>query len=168
MGNSLTVRQLRPDDWQLFARLRLECLGTAPEAFASRYETWQHATPEQWRSRLLDVPANWAAMAGSTPIGLISGSLDGDGSAELMSMYVSPTGRGRGTGDLLISTMVGWSGRQPGVHRVGLGVYENNDRAQKLYLRNGFSFDAPATGNPAAERRMTRWLQSPSGAYVNR
>ncbi|GAB3274792.1 GNAT family N-acetyltransferase [Kineosporia babensis] len=154
MGPTFTVRQLSPDDWEEFARVRLECLQRAPEAFASRYESWVDAPQEQWRQRLQNVAGNWLALNGDIPVGLISCSLPGDGSAQLMSLYVSAAARGQGVGDILVQTVLDWSGSQPGVNRVELGVFEDNLSAQRLYLRHGFEFTAPATGQPRAERAM--------------
>jgi ribosomal protein S18 acetylase RimI-like enzyme len=158
MGSTITVRRLSPDDWEEFARVRLECLKRAPEAFISRYESWVDAPQEQWRQRLRDVAGNWMALDGDVPVGLISCSLPGGGSAQLMSMYVSAAARGQGAGDILVRTVVGWAGSQPGVNRVGLGVFEDNLPAQRLYLRHGFDFTAPATGQPRAERAMVLQL----------
>ncbi len=43
MSGDVTIQRVFPDDWQLFARVRLAALREAPQAFASRYETWAEA-----------------------------------------------------------------------------------------------------------------------------
>lgn len=158
MSEDVTVQRVFPDDWPLFARVRLAALREAPQAFATKYETWADASEDQWRMRLITVPANWVARRGEEALGLIAGSLPGPDHAVLMSMWVSPAARGRGVSDLLVTTMLGWARSNPGLERVELEVYEHNRSAQNLYRRHGFVFTTPETGEPGNERRMALQL----------
>ena len=70
--------------------------------------------------------------------GMASGvRTDQDGLVELISMYVTPLGRGRGVGDHLVQAVERWA-RLVGAQTLRLGVVEGNEHAWALYQRNGF------------------------------
>ncbi len=158
MSGDVTIQRVFPDDWQMFARVRLAALREAPQAFASRYETWAEAPEDQWRMRLTTIAANWVAVRNEQGVGLIGGSLPEPDRADLMSMWVSPAVRGQGVSDLLVQTMLEWARSQPGLKRVELEVYEHNRAAQNLYQRHGFAFTTAETGDPKNELRMALTL----------
>jgi GNAT superfamily N-acetyltransferase len=104
---------LSPDDWPVWRRLRLAALAEAPEAFGSRLADWQGEgdRAERWRDRLaLPGSYNLVALLDDQPVGMASGvPADEPGVAELISMWVSPTARGRGVGDRLIQEIEKWA-----------------------------------------------------------
>ena len=57
--------------------------------------------------------------------------------AELVSMWVAPAGRGRGVGNALVERAIDWAG-EAGYPRIELWVARGNDTAERLYLRSGF------------------------------
>jgi ribosomal protein S18 acetylase RimI-like enzyme len=137
----IELRVLTPDDWPLWRELRLAALAEAPRAFGSRLADWQGAGDrvERWRARLA-IPGshNLVVLLDGRPAGMASGVPgDEDGTAELISMWVSPAARGRGVGDRLIGEVESWARRVP-VRLLRLAVAPDNDAALNLYLRNGF------------------------------
>lgn len=68
---------------------------------------------------------------------------DTPGTSELMSMWVSPTVRGQGAGDLLIADVERWA-RAHHLNTLRLAVFPTNTAALTLYQRAGFT--------PAGER----------------
>jgi ribosomal protein S18 acetylase RimI-like enzyme len=62
---------------------------------------------------------------------------DEPGVVELISMWVSPTARGRGVGDRLIQEVENWS-RQGQAKVLRLSVMRGNKAAERLYRRCGF------------------------------
>ncbi|MET7887488.1 GNAT family N-acetyltransferase [Streptomyces avermitilis] len=136
--------------------MRLTALSQDPEAYESALRDWSGAgdTEERWRGRLTDVPFNAVLTEGGSPAGMVSVTApDGDGLAELISLWVPPHARGRGAGDTAVRAALEWAGRQRGVHQVGLGVRPGNDRAVALFARNGFT---RARVDEGGELRMTR------------
>ena len=154
----VVTRRLGPDDWEAWRSVRLRALADSPAAFDSRLADWIDASDDRWRSRMVDVPLNVLALIDDDPVGQVGATVgDAADSIELISMWVSPTARGRGVGDALIDAVTEWGvGRGAGV--VGLCVMKANDAARRLYERHGFRFDG--VGACDDQLRMTRSLAS--------
>lgn len=92
------------------------------------------------------------------PVGIAAG---GDssyrGAAALTSLWVDPAARGKGAGDLLVTTVVEWA-RRAGYEQVVLWVAEGNDHAERLYERNGFARTGELMRDPQSEFEMGRRL----------
>lgn len=162
----IALRVLTVDDWGAWREMRLQALAEAPGAFGSTRAEWQGAgdTEERWRKRLSDVPFNALASIEEEPAGMVSATApDEAGTADLISMWVTPSARGRGVGDALIHAVLAWAKRQ-GARRIALDVVASNEPATALYLRNGFTFvdEVPACGK--CERRMARTIGPASPA----
>ena len=167
----LEIRELSPDEWEIWRRLRLDALAEAPYAFGSRLADWQgeNDREERWRSRL-GIPGsfNVVAVLDDQPVGMASGVPTTDDSViELISMWVAPAARGRGVGDALVQEVEQW-GTGTGAQVVRLCVAEGNRAASELYQRNGFRFtgdlgDLMADG-VGRERVMAKQLQPATAA----
>ncbi|WP_327141055.1 GNAT family N-acetyltransferase [Nocardia sp. NBC_01327] len=149
----IEVRELRPDDWQMWRRLRQEALSDAPAAFGSTLAEWTGPgdTEGRWRARLTDVPFNVIVWWRGIPAGMVGAYVDEEGTVELISMWVAPFARGRGVADAAVSAVLDWAGGRA----VGLSVKVDNQAAIKLYRRHGFA-DAGRSPDDAGERRMLR------------
>jgi ribosomal protein S18 acetylase RimI-like enzyme len=66
----------------------------------------------------------------------------GETEVELISMWVSPAGRGRGVGDALVTEIERWA-RGAGARALRLAVVPDNPHAIHLYERSAFA----ATGD---------------------
>jgi GNAT superfamily N-acetyltransferase len=159
----IELHVLTPDDWTAWRDLRLAALADAPYAFASQLSDWQGVGEERWRARL-KVPGshNIVAVLDDQRVGMASGMPTAEaGVVELTSMWVSPTARGRGVGDHLVSAVELWA-RRSGVSVLKLGVLPGNEFAADLYHRNGFVETGEMGGSDAArrERLMTRAIHS--------
>lgn len=120
---------------------KVEALAEAPYAFGSRLADWQGEgnRAERWRDRLpLHGSYNVVALLDEQPVGMASGvPADEPGVVELISMWVSPTARGRGVGDRLIQEVEKWA-RQGQAKVLRLCVMQGNEVAERLYQRCGF------------------------------
>ncbi len=176
------VREVTADDWQLMRDVRLAALAEAPHAFGSTYAREAAFTEERWRARIGErsvtffaqedsagtVPADAGAgtapastaPASTAPAGL-AGVYVEDGAAELVSMWVRPSARGRGVGEALVEAAAAWA-RGHGFGALFLWVTESNAPAVRLYERCGFSptgGSQPLPSDPAQpEIRMRRAL----------
>ena len=142
LARMIEMRVLTPDDWPLWRALRHAALAEAPYAFGSTLADWQGDGDREarWRARLEPPSHNVITFLGGEPVGMASGMpAEDDGVAELISMWVSPTGRGRGVGDALVQEVVRWA-RSVGSVAVRLDVSDGNDAAARLYRRNGFAY----------------------------
>jgi GNAT superfamily N-acetyltransferase len=137
------IREVGADGWQAMRDIRLAALRDAPDAFASTYEREAAFAEADWQRRISG-GGNFLAYApelGTAPAAIVGGFQAAPGTIELVSLWVRPHARGRGIGQVLIETVIGWA-RARGSSRVHLWVAENNHHARLLYERCGFSLTA--------------------------
>jgi ribosomal protein S18 acetylase RimI-like enzyme len=151
------LRVLSDDDWTLWRELRLAALAEAPYAFGATLAGWQDASEEQWRDRLR-IPGgrDLVAYLDDDPVGMASGVPAGDDTIEIISVWVSPAGRGHGIGDALIGALAGWAA-ESGATVVRLSVRPANAAAIRLYERASFLHIGPSDDDPneiLMERRL--------------
>jgi GNAT superfamily N-acetyltransferase len=166
------IRILEEDDWRLYREVRLAALREAPEAFGSTLARERVFTEETWRGRLAPRSVFLAEREGEPRglIGVVPADSPDPGAparlAEFVSMWVNPSARGRGVGDLLIRSALRWAHDQ-GYSDVGLWVTEHNHHAERLYTRHGFQRTgavAPVRdGEPQLEFAMSRSTKEQSG-----
>lgn len=159
-GSLLEVVSVRPvtaEAWSLWRLLRRQALTESPEAFGTTLAEWSGDgdTEHRWRERLHDVPVNLVAEDAGMPVGMVSVTAAVDGQAEVISMWVAPQARGRGTGEALLRAAISRAATAGATH-VALNVRVGNARAVGLYCRVGFTDVGWATAPdaPHAERRM--------------
>jgi GNAT superfamily N-acetyltransferase len=132
-----SVRRVAPDQWLVYREVRLAALADSPSAFSTTLAEATEVTEEGWRRRLTD-GACFIASADGPPVGLAAGFAEDDAAAELISMWVAPPWRGRGVADQLVAAVAAWAG-DAGFVQLRLWVADGNDRAERLYARNGFA-----------------------------
>jgi RimJ/RimL family protein N-acetyltransferase len=145
-----------PDGWELWREMRLAALADAPLAFASTLAEWSGPadTEHRWRGRLEGVALNLVLTCDDEPVGMVSATAPDDvHPAELISMWVAPTGRGRGAGDEAIRQVVAWVRENFPTSDIELSVKTNNRHAIRLYARHGF-VDAGPSPYGSDERLM--------------
>lgn len=136
----IDVQAVGPDDWKAWRELRLAALSEAPYAFGSQLQDWIDAPEERWRERL-SAPGAYQVIASidGVPAGMAGGFPEDDPrTAELVSMWVAPLGRGKGVGNALMAAIEDWA-RGTGATVLKLSVVPGNDPAHNLYLRSGFT-----------------------------
>ncbi|GIF73653.1 GNAT family N-acetyltransferase [Asanoa siamensis] len=142
------LRVVSDDDWRLWRDLRLAALAEAPYAFGSTLADWQHAGEDQWRDRLrIPGARDLVAYVDDSPVGMASGVPAGPATIEIISVWVSPAGRGRGVGDALIGTLVAWAAEERSAG-ARLSVRPTNTQAIRLYERAGFIHVGPNPDDP--------------------
>jgi GNAT superfamily N-acetyltransferase len=135
----VVVRETITADWQALRDIRLEALRDYPAAFGSTYAREVGRDEAQWRGWSSGGGMFLAYLPGvGEPAGLAGGYQPDAHTVELVSMYVRPGARGRGVGEALVATVIGWAGARDaaGVH---LWVTETNAHARALYERCGFA-----------------------------
>ena len=120
---------------------KVAACGLGRGAVCVRLADWQGDgdRTERWRDRL-ELPGSYnvVALLEEQPVGMASGvPADEPGVVELISMWVSPTARGRGVGDRLIQAVEQWA-RQGQAKVLRLSVMRGNEAAERLYQRCGF------------------------------
>lgn len=152
----IEIRVVGAEDWRIWRRVRLAALAGAPRAYRTRLAEWQGDGDREhrWRARL-DIPGarDLLALHHGEPVGIASG-VPGpeDTAARVISMWVDPSARGLGVGDLLLTTVERWAA-ECGYTTLRLGVFADNEPAIALYRRNGFEFE---TGPGEGAERFQR------------
>jgi ribosomal protein S18 acetylase RimI-like enzyme len=158
-----TIRPLTEDQWPEWRVLRLAALAADPDAFGSTLADWSGPGDDEsrWRERLSGVALNLVADLEGEAVGMASATLQVDGTAEVLSMWVAPSARGRGVGDALMVAALQWA-RENDAERVALDVRHGNRAAIALYVRHDFRDVgwASGPGDPHPERRMVLDLAS--------
>ena len=142
----IRVDRIREGEADLLRDLRLASLADSPGAFASTYEREVGFDPDEWERRASASSSGRAAAAffardeaGDVVglVGVFESRLD-PRTAELVSMWVSPSARGQGVGVVLVERAIEWA-REAGYARVDLWVARGNDIAERLYAQRGFT-----------------------------
>src|SRR3954452_24105404 len=157
MRRVIEVRELTPDDWQLWRAMRRAALAEAPAAFGSTLAQWSGPgdSEERWRARLSGVPLNLVLTKDGEPAGMVSATApSAHRTVELISLWVAPSARGHGLADAALSRVLQWA-RAEHAADVVLSVRADNHPAMALYRRHGFTDAGPSPDDPA-ERLMRR------------
>jgi GNAT superfamily N-acetyltransferase len=149
------IVRLGPEDWERLRRVRLRALRDAPLAFGSTLDETAARPREVWVSQLRELPT-WVAATSHADVGLVRGGRDHDAPtrAWLLSMWVAPEARGRGVGDALVRSVVGWA-RDAGFVELRLEVGDLNAPAIQLYARHGFVPTGATSALPPPREHVT-------------
>jgi len=146
------VARLTESDWQLFAGVRLRALTDSLGANDPQFQQEVAFTAAQWRRRLRD-HAQFAALIGNRPVGLIGAQLENAGTVYLYSLWLDPVARGHGLARPLVAAAVDWA-RDCRARTVTLRVAAENAVARAVYESLGFTLTAAETCGPRSEVAM--------------
>ena len=139
------VRRFSADEWRVYRDLRLRALADSPDAFGSTLAEETDRPDAEWARRLAsgaDSETNLPVVAEvqGEPIGLAWGRIDTSNLdvAVLYQMWVAPTHRGVGAGQMLLRAVVAWA-RGQNASFLDLGVTCGDSPARRLYERAGFT-----------------------------
>lgn len=133
----VTVRRVRPKEWQQFRALRLRALADAPFAFARSREEEDRRPEEDWRSAARTPifvairDGQWVGMAGCYVE-------ETEATAVVWGMWVAPEARRGGLGRRLLEAVLDWA-RSEGCGRARLSVTDINVGAGEFYRGAGFT-----------------------------
>jgi RimJ/RimL family protein N-acetyltransferase len=154
--NTSRVTRLTESDWRAFAELRLQALYDSLGPHDPQVLEESSFTAAQWRRRLR-AHAQFAAGVDDRPGGVFGAQREHADSVYLYSLWLEPSARGQGLGQLLVSAAVDWA-RAQRVRTVTLRVDVANAAARGVYEALGFSL-ASHVGDekksPAAELTMS-------------
>jgi RimJ/RimL family protein N-acetyltransferase len=134
------VARLTESDWRVFAVIRLRALCDALGERDPQYQKEVAFTAAQWRRRLRD-HAQFAALVGDRPVGLIAAQRENPDRVYLYSLWLDPVARGQGFARPLVAAAVDWA-RDQRVSTITLRVASDNSAARAVYRSLGFA-DVP-------------------------
>ncbi|PIE27918.1 MAG: GNAT family N-acetyltransferase [Micrococcales bacterium] len=140
MTEDITVRVLRPEEWQRYKDVRLTALRESPEAFVADYDVEVGYDDEMWRNRM-PRSARLLAESGGQAVGVASvGDSEGDDGkviAKLFGLWVAPALRGAGVAAALVRAGARTAATQ-GHTQLGYWVGSGNGRAVAFAVSFGF------------------------------
>jgi ribosomal protein S18 acetylase RimI-like enzyme len=147
------VARLTESDWRVFAGVRLRALTDSLGENDPQYRQESAFTAAQWRRRLRD-HAQFAALIGSRPVGLIGAQQEDPETVYLYSLWLDPAARGHGLARPLVAAAVDWARRRR-ARTVTLRVAADNAVARGVYESLGFSIAVAETASPRGEVAMS-------------
>lgn len=140
----LEILDLPPEQWRPYRELRLESLRTDPQAFGASYQENAERPDAWWRHRLEEAAEgrrSWLLFARAE--GRLAGMIgayarEGEDSAELISMFVTPALRGQGVAKALVATLLQRLREAGPFRQVTLAVNAEQHAACALYQACGF------------------------------
>jgi len=147
------VARLTEADWRVFAGVRLRALTDSLGERDPQYQQEAAFTAAQWRRRLRD-HAQFAALIGNRPVGLIGAQLESAETVYLYSLWLDPAARGHGLARSLVAAAVDWA-RDRRARTVTLRVAADNAVARGVYESLGFIRTAAETRGPRGEVAMS-------------
>jgi RimJ/RimL family protein N-acetyltransferase len=145
--------RLTESDWQVFAVVRLRALTDSLGESDPQYQQEAAFTAAQWRRRLRD-HAQFAALIGNQPVGLIGAQQENAETVYLYSLWLDRTARGHGLARPLVTAAVDWA-RERRARTVTLRVSADNAVAIGVYESLGFTLVAAETHGPRDEIAMS-------------
>ena len=144
MINTPKIQRFAPQEWNIYKDLRLRALADSPDAYCRTLAEEQDRSDAEWSSRLASgADSGWdlplVAKVDTEPIGLAWGRIDRNNPdvANLFQMWVAPSHRRLGIGQMLLETVIAWaSGKN--VCYLDLGAAFDDSPAMRLYTRAGF------------------------------
>ncbi len=160
------VRTVSEDDWAALRSIRLKALADSPSSFGSTFAREQAFTEELWRERARGSATTrlFLATKERAAIGVAGVFDEGDGSVQLVSVWVSPEHRCRGVGRALTTAALRFAAER-GFVIVRLWVTDGNATARALYEQLGFTPTGkrqPLPSDPALEEHELELRQSPT------
>lgn len=155
VADGIHLHRVTEQDWAGHRELRLQMLRDAPDHFWTTLSDVEGLGEQEWRDSLGRVDHVQARRADHTVVGglgLLSEAYDVGlelpaDAVHLVAMYVVPSARGSGVGDLLLA-----GAKELAAHldrpRILLEVTSSNEAAIALYERNGFRFTGSTTPHP--------------------
>ncbi len=147
------VARLTEAEWQVFAGVRLRALTDSLGENDPQYQQEVTFTAAQWRRRLRE-HAQFAALVGDRPVGLIGAQLESAETVYLYSLWLDPTARGHGLARPLVAAAVDWA-RDRRVRTVTLRVAAENAVARGVYESLGFTVTSADIRGPQNEVAMS-------------
>lgn len=136
---TVVIRAVSEDDWPTLRDVRLRALADAPTSFGTTLGQAAEFTEERWRDRARGSATSrqFLAFLDGEAVGIAGLFDEGEGSAQLVSVWVRPDHRRRGVARALTRAALDFAAAA-GMARVTLWVTEGNASARRLYEGLGF------------------------------
>ena len=149
------IRRIRQDEGSPLRAFRLRAFAEAPDAFGTTLAEAERRPLTYWDDRARQDAVSGTstvllAVEGDSWCGMVGAVVEptSPDTAELISMFVAPECRRRGTAQALLDTVVQWA-RARGAAHLHLWVTTANTPARSLYTRAGFNATGQTQRHPS-------------------
>ena len=141
--NNMEIRELVPDDWEIFRNIRLFALKTEPGKFSSNYTLESGFSEQEWRGRLSGPVRAYFGLFDNDRIVGITGVVRVNQDMEssdvvLVASFLKPEYRRQGLSRMFYQARLDWAAKQPGVKNVLVSHRESNIASQRANQAFGF------------------------------
>jgi len=159
----MKIRQLIPDEWEMYRDIRLESLRVEPDAFMSKHEDEASRSEADWRKRVSSTTSPFSiklfAVENERAAGMAGLFQDRDGKdsdiVNVFGVYVSPDYRGKGISSQLLAELIRLADEVDGVKIIRLTVKKTQLPAISLYQKYGFKTVSDSEENPSYLMELT-------------
>jgi GNAT superfamily N-acetyltransferase len=136
VSGDLLIRELHPDEWQLFRDFRLAALQATPGVYGTRYEEAVGRSEEQWRNTVRGASNQSFGLFDRGKLVAITSVFtwaeDASGeTAILASSFILDTHRGRGLSRMLYDARLEWIRARAHFKRVVVGHRLSNEASRR-------------------------------------
>ncbi len=136
----MTITQLPPNRWKEYKNLRLEAVQNSPQSFLATVQETLAEKDSEWESKINNM--FFAVSETDELVGMAGCYRDSKQKlnhvANIVSVYVTPSYRGKGVGRKLLEAVIAHAKNSPGVTKLQLGVITTQVEAYTLYTSLGF------------------------------
>ncbi len=141
------IRELKPEDAELFQKSRLEALQNSPTAFGASYEDEVNLPTSFYSDRIkISTSIYFAAFENDRIVGTVclitNERVKTRHRATVVSVYVYPECRGQGVGKMLMSAVIEKAKEMGFIEQIELTVVTSEEPALALYKKMGFEIYA--------------------------
>lgn len=139
---NVVVKELPPEKWEEYKRIRLEALKNEPLAFGSSYEEEKDREPKVWKERMERDTSPLFALVNGQVVGVAVYAFEKgiklDHIAHIYSVYVKKEFRGKGIASKLLNSVLRKIFANKKIKKIVLNVTEIQKPARELYKQLGF------------------------------
>jgi ribosomal protein S18 acetylase RimI-like enzyme len=142
-AQKIEIRELKPDEWEIYRDIRLKALKDEPDAFISTYDETSKRAESEWRQKLISQERSFTLFAfrNGKAIGMMGtyqDSSDNQGVLDLFGVYVLREHRGTGVAQELMKNIISRARKIPGVTKIRLECEYSQIAARRFYEKVGF------------------------------
>lgn len=143
--NSIKIRQLFEEDWEIARSIRLRALKQASDVFLSNYDKEAGYDAETWKSRLREESGATFGLFDNDKIigltGVFTWRGDNTGKTAILAMsFIEAAYRGKGYSKLFYEARIKWAKEKGSFDQIRVSHRQGNETSRRANQAFGFEF----------------------------